>query len=85
MGAGNAFSSLRIGVPGRAVSNATVVVQGVATPVTNGQTVTLPPGTTQVVLTVTRVAPGAATVPFVLVDTTCGDWPTFIGMGDAFP
>jgi len=83
-GAGNTFSSLRIGVPGRAVSNATVVVQGLATPVTNGQTVTLPAGTTQIVLTVTRAAPGAATVPFVLVDN-CGDWPTFVGMGDAFP
>jgi uncharacterized protein YkwD len=81
-GAGNTLSSLRIGVPGRAVGNASVIVQGLA--VTNGTTVTFPGGATQAVMTVTRQAPGAATVPFVLVDN-CGDWATFVGMGTDVP
>jgi hypothetical protein len=80
----NTLTALRFGVPGRAITNATVNVAGVAAGVANGQTVNLAPGTTQAVVAVTRLSPSAATVPFVVVDR-CGDWQTFTGMGPGFP
>lgn len=83
-GANNPLSSLRIGSTARPIVNATVDVQGGPTGVANGQTITLPTGTTQVVLTVNRQTPGAALVPLVVVDG-CGDWPTFVGMGANVP
>lgn len=79
-GANNTLVALRIGVPPRAMTNASLDVQGVLNGVTNGQSVTLPNGATQAVLIVTRLAAGTATVPLVVVDG-CGDWPTFVGMG----
>lgn len=61
------------------LQNARVSLNG--QPITGGQAVTLPPGTTSVRLTVQRVTPGqATTVPFTVKDS-CGEWPTFVGGG----
>jgi hypothetical protein len=71
----NAVSELRFG----AFQNATVIVNG--QPVASGQTVVLPPNTSQVGLTVQRATPGQpTTVPFTVVDG-CGTWRTFVGGG----
>lgn len=72
----NPIVSLRFGQ----VVNAHVTLGG--RPVASGTTVTLPPGTVEVILTVERVVAGQpTTVPLTVVDT-CGEWSTFVGGGN---
>lgn len=76
-GTPNVISELRFGT----FANARVTLDGQS--ISSGQTVTLPPCTSQVSLAVERATPGhAATVPFIVVDN-CGAWPTFVGGGSA--
>jgi acyl dehydratase len=74
-GTANAISELRFG----AFANARVTLNG--QPMSSGQTVALPPNTSQVSLSVERATPGqSTTVPFTVVDG-CGSWQTFVGGG----
>jgi VCBS repeat-containing protein len=71
----NALQQLRFGT----TQNATVTLNGQT--VVSGQTVTLPPSTQAVDLTVERQnGAQATTVPFTVVDG-CGSWQTFVGAG----
>jgi hypothetical protein len=75
----NSLSSLRIG----SIANAIVTLNG--SPVTVGQTVTLPAGTPQATLLLERHAPGQnpnlpSGVGLVVTDA-CGEWQTFVGGG----
>ena len=70
----NTFTQLQI----VGLSNATITVNGVAA--TNGQTVSLPPGTTSVQVVVTRAAAGAFTARLSITDG-CGAWSTLVGGG----
>lgn len=75
----NSLSSVRI----TAITNADVRLNG--TPVSLGQTVSLPAGTLQATLLLDRHAPAqnpslASTVAFAVVDT-CGEWKSFVGGG----
>jgi hypothetical protein len=69
-----------------AIHNVAVTLNG--SPVTPGQTVTLPPSTQRAILTVDRLpstpgsSPTGGGVSLVLVDA-CGDWKTFVGFGAA--
>jgi hypothetical protein len=75
----NAVSELQFGT----FANARVTLN--SQPVASGQTVTLPPNTSQTDFTVERATPGlAVTVPLTVVDG-CGAWRTFVGAGTAVP
>jgi hypothetical protein len=75
----NSLSSVRIA----AIHNAAVTLNG--SPVTPGQTVTLPAGTQQATVIVDRHAPGhdpnRATGVGLVVTDACGEWTTFVGSG----
>jgi len=77
--------SMQFGVPGRSFDNARVTVTaptGGPAGQTSGFAFTPPAGTTQVSLTIQRVAEqGGATVAPVRIVDGCGEWPTFIGGG----
>ena len=80
-GQNNTLQSLRLGSASRTLDNARVDVFGGQTGITSNTTISLPAGTTQVVLFVSRLSPGApTTVPMVVVDG-CGDWETSVGGG----
>jgi hypothetical protein len=75
----NSLSSVRIG----SINNAAVRLNG--SPVTTGQTVTLPEGSRQATLLLDRHAPDqnpglASGVGFAVTDA-CGEWSTFVGGG----
>ncbi len=71
------LQSLRFG----AATNALIDI-GSQVGMSGNFSVALPASTTQTTFIVRRAGPGAATVPFTVVDA-CGDWPTFVGGGDA--
>jgi hypothetical protein len=74
-GSTNAIVELRFG----AFQNAHVALNGQS--IASGQTVTLPPNTAQLALTVERATAGQpTTVPLTVVDQ-CGAWQTFVGGG----
>ncbi|MCC6495802.1 MAG: hypothetical protein IT193_06040 [Propionibacteriaceae bacterium] len=75
-GDGNRIRHLQIG----ATQNASIDVVGGPAGVTDASTFLPPPGTTQLQLSVRRVAPGPMIVPFTVVDD-CGEWTTFAGTG----
>jgi hypothetical protein len=71
----NVFGALTI----TRAENATVLVNG--SPVTLGAAISLPAGTTQITLLVTRQTAGqASTVAFSVTDL-CGEWRSFVGGG----
>jgi hypothetical protein len=72
----NQLRTVQVGTP----TNARVDVGG-QTGLTTATTITLPPGTQRLSLTLHRLTSGrAATVPLTIVDD-CGEWPTFVGGG----
>jgi hypothetical protein len=75
----NVMAHLRFG------SSPAVEVERTGFPTTSSTFVwNVPTGTTQVVFTLHRIAPGAVQLPFLVTDN-CGDWQTFVGGGpDAF-
>jgi N-acetylneuraminic acid mutarotase len=77
-GTGSFSGVLRLGQSGRPIQNATVSVQGGPSGITRNAEI--PISGTQVVLTVTRRAPGPVTVPLAVMDG-CGEWRTFVGFG----
>jgi hypothetical protein len=75
-----ALNSIRLGNGPRGVDGATVTFANGTTTGANGATFTLPASQKQTTFTVTRIRPGAVTVPFIVTDS-CGEWPTFVGGG----
>jgi hypothetical protein len=65
-------------LPGRALVNASVDVEGGPSGITSAQDV--PIGGGPVVLIVTRLGPGQVLVPLAVTDE-CGEWQSFVGFG----
>jgi hypothetical protein len=77
-GANNELRQLHFGRAPELVENAQIELTGYPAPIAGPGTVTLPPGTTQVVFAVHRAAEnGRMRAPFTVTDT-CGDWSTVV-------
>ncbi|MFN8633504.1 MAG: hypothetical protein U0893_06580 [Chloroflexota bacterium] len=80
-GQGTLSGTLQLGLPGtpaRPIVNAHVDVQGGPQNITTITSV--PINANPMVLTITRVNPGAVTVPLSIADG-CGSWSSFVGFG----
>lgn len=77
-GANNELRQLHFGQEAEPLENAAIELNGYPAPIVEHGTVTLPPGTTQFVFAVQRVASGQPMrAPFTITDG-CGDWPSVV-------
>jgi hypothetical protein len=74
------FSRIDVG-GGRNIENATVDILGGPTRITSATTHTLPSGTSQIVVRVSRIDPARPVLVPLTVYDGCGPWSTFVGAG----